>query len=207
MTDRNAAGDLAQMLGELIRYGAVESVTLKPPRCTVLMGGVVSGPLPWFGGRAGDDLDWDPPSIGEQCLLLCPEGDIGLGVVLLGGYSDRFPAPDDQPRKLRKFRDGALIGYDPETHTLSAVLPDGGLVEIASPERVEVRCERALIKANVEIEGDVSVKGDLTATGKIDAGKDVSGRKPSGAVISLVAHTHTGVTPGGGVSGPPPPLV
>jgi hypothetical protein len=76
------------------------------------------------GGVAGRGLRvWAPPSVGEQCLVLSPEGDLGNGIVLPGLYCDAFPAPSDQPDLVCfAFADGAWIGYDPVRHALAVTL-------------------------------------------------------------------------------------
>ena len=46
--------------------------------------------------RAGADREWDPPTIGEQVVLLSPSGNLAQGVVLTGLFSDLIPANGDR---------------------------------------------------------------------------------------------------------------
>ena len=87
--------DPEHLAGDVLRLGVVASVDLVWATCTVESGGVVTGPLPWVAWRAGGLRVWAPPSVGEQCLVLSPEGDLGNGIVLPGLYCDAFPAPSD----------------------------------------------------------------------------------------------------------------
>lgn len=177
--------DTPAELGELIRFGAVASVDLAVGRCTIDTGDVVSGPIRWIELRAGRTRTWSPPSVGEQVLLICPEGELAAGVALRGISSDAFPPAGDAVRELVEFEDGAVIAYDPVTHALEAVLPGGATARIVAP-------------GGVTIDADVRILGDVAIEGKVDATGDVVGQGKS-----LATHRHLAVQPGNGVSGTP----
>lgn len=166
-------------LSELLRYGTIASVDLAGARCTVEAGDVVSGPIPWIEGRAGATRSWSPPSVGEQVLLLCPEGDLAGGVALRGIFSDASPAPGDDLRELIRFADGAVLAYDPQAHHLDVTLPAGATLAIAA-------------------DGGSTIKGDITLIGKLTASDDVIA-----AGISLKSHKHGGVQAGTAQTGTP----
>jgi len=171
----------------LIRLGQISEVTLSPPRCKVRFADPEEGageggetpPIRWLAFRAGKTRSWSPPSVGEECVLLCPDGQIGNGVALLGLNNDTNPAPGSTLAELIEFDDGAVIAYDPESHALSAVLPAGATALIEAPGGLTIR-------GPVSIEGDVAVTGDVTADG-----------------ISLKSHKHGGVQGGGSQTGNP----
>ena len=56
--------------------------------------------LPWKSMRAGAVRVWSAPSIGEQCTVLSPGGDLAQGVALPGIYSDETPPPDASENSL-----------------------------------------------------------------------------------------------------------
>lgn len=164
----------------MLRFGTIAEVDPAAPRVRVETGGLVTGWLPFFAARAGEDSEWNPPSLGEQCMVFSPSGDPATGAVLAGLPCDRYPAPDDNPAHHRRaYRDGAVIEYDTDSHTLSATLPDGGRAHLSAP-------------------GGVSIIGDVTITGTVQVSVDVVA---SG--ISLVNHLTTGVTSGNSLSGKP----
>lgn len=163
----------------LIRLGQISEVTLSPPRCKVRFADPEDGgeggetpPIRWLALRAGKTRAWSPPSVGEECVLLCPDGQIDNGVALLGLNNDTNPAPGSTLAELIEFEDGAVISYDPEAHALSAVLPAGATALIEAPGGLTIR-------GPVSIEGDVTVTGDVTADG-----------------TSLKTHRHSGVQSG-----------
>lgn len=188
----DSTAELNRRLENLIRLGTIAAVDPATARCRVKTGGLDTEWLPWLAQRAGSDRDWNPPSVGEQCMVACPSGDPAIGVVLLGIYSSAAPANDDSlARHRRSYRDGAVIEYDTATHALRATLPAGGTVALTAP-------------GGVTITGDVAIIGSLTAsdgatiTGTLSATVDVTA-----AGISLVDHVHGGVEPGGGTTGAP----
>ncbi|MES2042588.1 MAG: phage baseplate assembly protein V [Pseudomonadota bacterium] len=191
--------DTPGRLGQLILLGKVDSVDLASGRCVVSAGDVVTGPVRWIEHRAGATLTWSPPSVGEQVMLFCPEGEIAGAVALRGIYSDAHPAPGSTKRELIKFEDGALLAYDPEAHALAVVLPDGATVSIVAPGSVTIQSD-GLIK----LDGDVQITGDLQVDGKIHADDDIEsdGDVKAGA-ISLTHHKHGNVAAGAAQTGEP----
>jgi len=181
MTQRG--DDTSGLIGDVLRLGIVESVDLSAATVTVQLGDITSPPCPWL-ELAGGFRTWMPPTVGEQALLLCPEGDIAHGVVLRGLYSTAFPAPADDGRARLLMPDGTIIDYDPETHELAITLASGKATIIA-PE-------------GVHITGKLSVDGDIDLTGTVTTPEDVVA-----GGISLKSHKHSGVQPGSGQSGAP----
>ncbi|WP_313209658.1 phage baseplate assembly protein V [Stutzerimonas nitrititolerans] len=172
--------DLLRRLDNLIRLGSIAAVDHQAARCTVSSGGLRIPNLPWLALRAGASSDWDPPSVGEQCLLLSPSGEPAQGIALIGLYSQQRPAPSNSATlRRRKYPDGAVIDYDHATHTLTATLPAGGKAKLVAP-------------------GGVSILGDVAITGTVTVSEDVIA-----AGISLVNHVHGGVQGGPSKTGAP----
>ncbi len=172
--------DLLRRLENLIRLGTIAAVDHQAARCTVSTGGLSVPNLPWLALRAGDSSDWDPPTVGEQCILIAPSGEPAQGIALVGLYSQQRPAPANSANvRRRTYPDGAVINYDHATHTLSATLPTGGKAQLTAPGGVT-------ILGNVDITGTVTVSADVVASG-----------------ISLVTHKHGGVQTGSGTTAVP----
>ncbi|MEG3166626.1 phage baseplate assembly protein V [Sphingomonas sp. LB3N6] len=187
----NALPDPRRIIGNIVRIGTIESVDLADATCRVRVGEIVTGDVCWIVQRAGNTRIWSPPTVGEQCLLICPEGDTDGGVAILGLFSDAMPAPSSDDIDLIRFGDGAILSYDTTAHLLVAHLPAGGRVQIDAP-------------GGVTITGPVSITGAVTITGDVDiAGKATASDDVIGAGKSLKSHKHLGVTAGGGVSGLP----
>jgi phage baseplate assembly protein V len=169
--------DTTRLVGDIARYGVI--VSRSGDTCRVQVGDLVTGDVPWISGRAGSARVWSPPSVGEQCLLLCPEGDAAAGVVLPGIFSDANPAPADDDAWLVTFEDGTRLRYDPAAHALEAILATGGSATIDAPGGITLR-------GPVTVEGTLTASEDVVAAGK-----------------SLKDHVHLKVQPGAGISGAP----
>lgn len=186
--------------GNAIRFGTIAEVDAGAARCRVQSGDVLSDWVPWFVPRAGETIEWSAPSVGEQCMLLSPEGDTTGAVALRGIYSSQFPAPSGEASShLVRYPDGAEVEYDSGAHALYARLPDGGTAEITADGGVTINADGGTtingpltVNGNTQINGDAGING--TATADVDA---------VGGGVSLKSHIHTGVTTGGGTSGPP----
>lgn len=221
--------ELLRLLNNLLRIGTIAEVRHADGRARFADGNLLTDWRPWLHIRAGTTRDWDPPTVGEQCLLLSPGGELTNGIILLGLNRSAHAAPSDDPGEcLRIYPDGAVISYNHETHHLQATLPGTatvdaqGNVSLASGGNVSVQAAGNLT-AEVDgiasvtagssitltspdnvIEGPLTVNGNTTINGTLN----VSGLITGGADIiasgtSLKLHLTTGVTPGSGTSGPP----
>ena len=183
---------LSRLIENLIRYGTIAAVQMKPPRVRVKTGPLITAWLPWIALRAGADREWNPPTVNEQVLLFSPSGQLANGVVLTGLFSGHIPANGDREGLHRiTYRDGTVIEYDSITHHLNATLTEGGTTHLVSP-------------GGINLVGDITHKGNYTQTGnqKI-TGKVTVSTDVIAAGISLVNHPHGGVKPGSGRTGKP----
>ena len=200
-----------------MRAGTVAVVDHFRARCRVASGNLTTDFLPWFVSRAGDVRDWSPPFTGEQCIVLCPGGDMASAVVLVGLNSDAFPAPADSATlDRRQYPDGAQVDYDHAAHALTVVLPAGGTADITAPVSVVVRSAHITLDApecnttgNLTVEGLLSYQAGMVGRGRaggvaaVIEGSVHATEDMRAADISLVAHVHGGVQSGGDHSGRP----
>lgn len=178
--------------GEVLRLGTIASLDLANGTCTAQSGDILTGNIPWIAQRAGNIRAWSPPSVGEQCLILAPEGDLDAAMVIVGLYSDACPPPSTDPNvSLVEYPDGAIIAYDHVSHELTATLPEGGSVTIDAPGGVTIIGDTGIV-------GDTHIAGSLNVSGKITANEDVIA-----GGISLKSHKHGQVQAGAAQSGPP----
>lgn len=178
--------DIQRLIGDLAREGVVTSVDLPAGTCRVEFAeDLTTGEIPWLMARAGATRTWSPPSVGEQVIVLCPEGDAARSIVIGSLSSDAHPNAASDGSTVLRFEDGAYIGYDPAGPALAVRLPAGATVTITA-------------EGGLSFKGDVLIDGDLRATGTITADTDVIGGGKS-----LKDHVHTKVQAGGALSGPP----
>jgi phage baseplate assembly protein V len=178
--------DIQRLIGDLAREGTVVSVDLDAGTARVQFADdLTTGDIPWLASRAGSTRTWSPPAIGEQVVVLAPEADTARGIIIGSLSSDAHPHPANDDSTLTEYQDRARIGYDPRTHTLTAILPAGATVRIDAD-------------GGLSFKGDLAVDGDIHATGTVTGDADVVGGGKS-----LKGHVHTKVQAGGAISGPP----
>jgi phage baseplate assembly protein V len=120
----------------MILPGTIQEIDYDAALVRVDSGELTTDWLPYFQRRAWNTIDWDPPEVGEGCLILSPGGELAAGFVLTGIYSEEKPAPSKDPNLiLRKFSDGGMWSYDISTHTLSLKV-----------EHIDIEAAKASIK-------------------------------------------------------------
>lgn len=156
--------DLIRRLESLIRYGTIAEVQMAPPRVRVQSGKLNTAWRPWVSLRAGDTSEWDPPTVGEQCVFFSPSGEPSTGFALVGLFSDAHPAPSTSPDEhVRVYPDGARISYNHASGTLSATGIKSGLVQASS--NVTVDCPSTICTGDVLVMGNLTVNGDTVLGG------------------------------------------
>ena len=154
--------DLARLIENIVRLGTIAEVQMQPPRVKVKSGTLTTTWLPWLALRAGADREWDPPTIGEQVVLLSPSGNLAQGVVLAGLFSDLIPANGDRAGLHRRtYRDGAVIEYDSIAKHLRATLP--GTAEVIAEGDIDVTSNANISAVAL---GDINLNsgGNITIT-------------------------------------------
>ncbi|MDX8270368.1 phage baseplate assembly protein V [Acinetobacter pittii] len=205
--------DINRRLENLIRFGTIKTVnSSKPiPVVTVDLDDIVTPEIRFFNARSGDDSTWDPPSLGEEVMVISPCGEIGpTSVVFYGLYNNEHPSPsDDLNKKIRVFADGCVIAYDISAHQLSAILPSGGKAIVTADGGITVNGDTT-INGNLQINGSTAMTGNNTvggsqlvqgsshSTGSFSTEADVKA-----GPISLKEHKHPGDS--GGTTGGPIP--
>ncbi|MBX9612427.1 MAG: phage baseplate assembly protein V [Burkholderiales bacterium] len=203
--------ELLRRLENLLRPGTIHAVDHRGGLVRVASGDLITNWLPWIERRAGNVRTWAPPSVGEQCLVLSPGGDIASGMVLTGLYSDGHPAPAESPALHRtQYPDGAVIDYDHAAHSLTATLPVGGTANVIAPGGITLDAPTTHITGECLIEGLLTytagmhgMAGGSGATAAVIQGEVVATGDVVSGGVSLQSHVHSGVKGGGDTSGGP----
>lgn len=150
--------ELERKMSRLIRFGTITEADYPAARVRVRIGDLITAPLMWLTGRAGNDSTWWAPDVGEQVLVFAPDGVLAQAVVLPAIFQNTHPAPEAIPDVTAlHFSDSAVIRYDRAAHHLDVTLPDGASIAVKST-------------GGIAIEGDVTVTGSVTASGDVSDG-------------------------------------
>ena len=214
--------DLLRLILNLIRFGTIADINHDTQRVRVKVGENVTTWRPWITFRAGDAQTWFPPSMGEQVIVLSPEGDFANAAILPAIYSDKFKSPSTNPaHHTTRYADGAVVQYDRDSHTLNATLPDGTSITV-TPGKVTSNAEDTECTGNLLVQKNLVVGQNLTVNGMsaLNAGMNVQAGKEGGPAaviqgimratvdviadtVSLLKHPHGGVKKGDDESGGP----
>lgn len=201
--------ELSRLLENLIRVGTIHSVDHAKKRVRVQSGRLVTGWLRWMERRAGTTTTWDPPTIGEQCIILSPSGVPEQGLVIYGAPSDEIDTPSHNPvEHVIRFPDGATFTYD---HAASRLTVAGiKTFAVEASESGVFDCPDVTFTGKVNIEDLLTYLGGLRgSSGASGNGNVVTGEfthnegNLSSNGIVLHTHVHTGVQSGGSNTGGP----
>ncbi|MFW1997601.1 phage baseplate assembly protein V [Acinetobacter ursingii] len=225
------SADLSRRLENLIRLGKIK--TVEPTKTfltvTVQIGEITTAKIRYLNLRAGNDKTFDPPSIGEEVIVLSPCGVLEIGIAIGGlNNADNPVLSQDLNKNIRLFSDGCMISYDTNTHALEVILPSNGTAVLTANGGVTVNADGgvtvnansggATINGDTTINGNVQVNGSTAMTGNNTVGGSqlVQGSSHStgnfsteadvtAGAISLKSHKTSGVKSGGETSGEPVP--
>ncbi|RLL33732.1 phage baseplate assembly protein V [Acinetobacter cumulans] len=227
------SAELHRRLENLIRFGTIKTIHPAKPftTVTVTIGEITTAKLRFLTLRAGKTKTWDPPTVGEEVVVISPSGVLEMGVAIAGFNNKENPSPSDNlDQTIRVFEDGCVFTYDVSSHHLSAILPPGGTVELTANSGVTVNANGGVtVNANDGLtinavsggtthNGNLTVNGSTVTTGNstVQGSQLVQGSSHStgqfsteadvtAGDISLKSHKTPGVKSGSEISGEPIP--
>ncbi|MBZ9576725.1 phage baseplate assembly protein V [Modicisalibacter sp. MOD 31.J] len=168
--------ELLRLIHNIVRIGTVSEIDpgapppdYKPPRVRVATGDITTGWLHWRESRVGTTRTWNPPTPGEQVLVIAPGGILEGAIVMPGIYQKALPPPTpthDLNVTMVELPDGATLVYDHERSHLEATLP--GSATITAQGDIAVTTEAAMTltaKGGLTIDGDTKIQGKLSIAG------------------------------------------
>ncbi|MFP3343319.1 phage baseplate assembly protein V [Halomonas sp. SIMBA_159] len=182
----NNVAELLRLIENVIRLGSIAQVDHDAARVRVKSGSLLTGWVPWVTGRAGTTRDWNPPTVGEQCVLFSPGGDTANAFAMASLFQLTAPPPSSDPGVIgRLFPDSALFEYDHANSVLRINLP--GSIEINAPGGTQW-------VGGIKHQGDMQRNGSYSQQG----GSHTHNGKNTGS-----DHKHGGIQPGPANTGEP----
>lgn len=151
--------ELQRRLSNVIRIGTITEVDADKATAKVeLAENLITRLIPWT-APAGTLKAWSCPAVGEQVIVISPNGNLDQGLIIGGLFSNANSVPEtDATIHEFKFRDGTTISYDTENKKLVADVGTG---------------TADITAALVTIHGDLQVNGAISSTGDITSDSDV----------------------------------
>lgn len=219
----------------MLRFGAITEIDVNKcyARVTFMDDDVVSDWLQICVMGAVGNKYFHMFDINEQVACLMDENS-DEGVILGALFNDKTnPSGGNKDVVRVQFTDDSFIEYNRASHEYNINIK--GKVNITAESEVNVSAQVVTIEAdmvdvdatNINLTGNVIVTGNITASGTVSAAAisapiisgpgvsmtggnleadgELKGSSVKAGTIDLGTHTHTGVTTGGGTSGPPTP--
>lgn len=105
--------ELERRLSNLARLGTIAEADYSKALVRVRSDGFTTEWLPWITRRAGGDIDWWAPEVGEQVLVIAPSGLMEDAFVIPALYSNSKPEPEQSPdRHTTRYANGDVVTHD-----------------------------------------------------------------------------------------------
>lgn len=129
----NPSPDIERRLQSFVNRGIVTQVDYAAARCRVQIDGLETDWLKFSAARLGNIKIWNPPSVGEQVLVISETGELSTGLVTTSFDYDDEPMPSTNADTIEiHCTDGAAFIYNHATHALSVSLPDDSTTTLRS---------------------------------------------------------------------------
>ena len=130
--------EINRKIANLIKQGNIYSCNAAQGLVQVQIGELISDWLPYFVPFAGAVAVHRPPSVGENCIVLSPSGELANGLVLCGLASTQCPQPSQSENEtVIKYPDGAIIKYQHDSSHLDVSGIQTAKVQAASEVTVD----------------------------------------------------------------------
>lgn len=134
---RVAQRRLQGQMSRVLAYGTVAEIDGENRKVRIEVGGNTTDWIGWGvprGGKDGEESEWNPPFLGEQVMLGCPNGDFNQATVLCSietpGNERPLPGEGNLKVGVTKKRDGGVETFDSETHTRTLTMPEDGTFKV-----------------------------------------------------------------------------
>ena len=176
-------------LTNLIRFGTIAQIDYARAVARVKSGDILTDWLPWITPRAGKTKIWNPPTEGEQVLILAVGGEFTTAVILPSLFTQNAPSQSGEEFVI-VFPDNAVLKYN---HTSGHFALTGcKTAEVQADTKITLKCPDVEITGNIKIGGNVQLAGTLNVDKTIGAKQGISssGGDVSAGSISLKNHKH-----------------
>ncbi|NYT62364.1 phage baseplate assembly protein V [Alcaligenaceae bacterium] len=199
-------GDLERRLANMVKMGTVVAANYTDGKARVLCDDFTTDWLPWKTRRAGGDIDWWAPEIGEQVEVLSPSGlteGAWIGAAL---YSDQFSEPEASPdRHTVRYKNGDSIIHDRTDgsyviNLLGPVTINAGGPALIKTPHATIEAQDTDCTGNLTVDGKITGKGGMAISGGDGATMQIQGAmsmKGSMDVDGSIAATGTIMDAGG----------
>lgn len=163
--------ELERRLANLVRIGVIEAADYAKAMVRVHCDGFTTEWLPWMTRRAGGDIDWWAPEVGEQVMVIAPSGLMEGAFVMPALYSNAKPEPESSPnRHTVRYQNGDVVTHDRTdgSWTIQCAGPvtvtAGGPVTVNAPS-VTIDSPQTTCTGNLTVQKKLTYQGGMAGSG------------------------------------------
>lgn len=196
-----------RLIANLLKQGNIAQADAARGLVRVQHGDLLTDWLPYFVPFAGGVSVHRVPSVGENCLVLAPSGEIANGLVLCGLASNQHPQPSTSPDEtVIRFPDNAQFSYNHSSGSLK--ISGTKTIQIEASESIEFDTPKATFTGEVIVQNLFTFLAGLAGSNsKGGAAATITGdvNHTQGNLTSngITLHTHTHQGDSGGTTGSP----
>jgi phage-related baseplate assembly protein len=196
-----------RLIANLLKQGNIAQADAARGLVRVQHGDLLTDWLPYFVPFAGGVSVHRVPSVGENCLVLAPSGEIANGLVLCGLASNQHPQPSTSPDEtVIRFPDNAQFSYNHNSGSLK--ISGTKTIQIEASESITFDTPKATFTGKVIVQNLFTFLAGLAGSNsKGGAAATITGdvKHTQGNLTSngITLHTHTHKGDSGGTTGSP----
>jgi phage baseplate assembly protein V len=111
-----ALSEMNRRLLQIVRIGVIQEIDYTKVKARVKVGDNVTGWRPWVSQAKA----WIPPAVGDQVVVLSPNGDFEQGVLLPALYHSKSKPPSNKKNELKiKLSESSSVCFDSNLENLT----------------------------------------------------------------------------------------
>ena len=196
-----------RLIANLLKQGNIAQADAARGLVRVQHGDLLTDWLPYFVPFAGGVSVHRVPSVGENCLVLSPSGEVANGLVLCGLASHQHPQPSTSPDEtVIRFPDNAQFSYN--HHSGSLKISGTKTIQIEASQSIEFDTPQATFTGEVIVQGLFTFLAGLAGSNSQGgAAANITGdvNHTQGNLTSngVIVHLHIHRGDSGGTTGSP----
>jgi phage baseplate assembly protein V len=108
--------EMNRRLLQIVRIGVIQEIDYAKAKARVKIGDNVTGWRPWVSLAKG----WIPPVVGDQVVVLSPNGDFEQGIILSALYHSKSKPPSDKENEIKfKLSENSSFCFDSNLEKLT----------------------------------------------------------------------------------------
>lgn len=194
--------ELTRRVHNLVSVGTIAEIDYETARARVNIDGThTTGFLKWVQPNSHVDIEWNPPAMGEQVLVLAVSGRLENGLIIKGLYtSDSRPTNLDGDTTQLKFSDNTLVRYNKVTKKLLFDINNSGTFESRVGNSTIVVDENKIVLTSGGVSATLDSSG-LRVTNNIVSTNHVQDFNGTMQEMRTIFNSHTHPGDSGGTTG------